>query len=81
MFESKPDRSSDATSEMSDAETADIVADIESIVDWENAGFVTDWTAYPFWTKQLVVVWRNAEAEIDRLHTMRFQAVLKGFLK
>lgn len=67
--------------DLTEEQIDDLAADIESIVEWEDAGFATDWTEYPFWMKQLAVVWRNAEAEIERLHALRFQAVLKGFLK
>lgn len=64
--------------EISEAEAAEMVADIEALVKWENAGFATDWTAYPFTTKRLVAEWRDAEAEVKRIHTYRMQAYLKS---
>lgn len=63
------------------SEEQDLADLIEDIVDWEDAGFETDWSEYDFEICRLARYWRQCEREIERLHTGRFQAVIKGFLK
>jgi hypothetical protein len=48
------------------------------LADWEDAGFKTDWSAYPFYVYELFVLWRNTEREITELRQRRIDIFLKG---
>jgi hypothetical protein len=57
------------------------VDDVADIVDWEDAGFETDWSEYSIEIMELVVYWRDAEKNIRELRARRFDALVQGFLK
>lgn len=79
-FESKPMAMGGETA-LDDDEVQFAVDRIEDMIDWEDAGFATDWEEYELETKQLFVFWRAAEAAIKEDRARRFDALVKGFLK
>ena len=62
-------------------ELEDLFDEIEDIIEWENGGFVTDWTVYPFEVRYLVRIWRNCELEIKRLQASWLHAYIKAKCK
>lgn len=62
-------------------ELEELVSEIQSIIEWEDGGHVTDWSCYPFGHAQLVTIWRKAERHVERLQQSRLQTALIGWLK
>jgi len=58
-----------------------MVEEIADIIAWENAGFATDWSHYPYETKELVKVWRNAERDVAAIQMTRTQIWYKAQFK
>ncbi len=56
-----------------------MVNEIADIVFWEDAGDVTEWHLYPFETRQLFGIWREAEKQINRIQQGRMQSFIKSF--
>lgn len=80
MYATKP-TDGGGPSGFSDEEIEEFVDEIADIVRWEDAGFATDWSAYDLATKQLAVVWREAESDVRLLQTRRLQSFLRGWFK
>lgn len=64
-----------------DAEIVDLVNDIADIVAWQQAGFETDWSHYPFETKRLVQLWFSTMSEVAAIQNTRMQIFLKSWFK
>jgi len=58
-----------------------LYGDIENLVEWENAGFTTDWDHYCYQVKRLFQVWRNAEHEIKTIRANLHAVYIKGQFK
>lgn len=60
-------------------EITELVEEIADIIAWEDGGFSTDWSLYPFEYQKLFVVFRQAERQIERIKEIRFQNFVKSF--
>jgi len=58
-----------------------LVDEIRSIAEWEDAGFVTNWSAYCFEYKELLMIWRKTEKLVEDIRAKRMQSFLKGFFQ
>lgn len=76
--EPKPE-GDDAPDELDEAD--ELVADIEDMAAWADAGSPPDFTCYPFEIAALFKIWRQAEAEVANLRANRLTAFIKGFYK
>lgn len=79
-FPTKPSRANFSTGPTAE-EIDDLVNDIESIIDFEDAGLATDWSEYPIEYAQLAVIWRNAEKEISEIRSRYLHTLVKSFMK
>lgn len=62
-------------------EVAELVEEIEDIIEWEDAGHVTDWSCYGFAHARLATVWRKAERYVERRQHGRMQSFLVSWMK
>lgn len=70
----------DVNEDLADAgEVEKLVNEIADIVFWEDAGSGTDWTLYPFETRQLYGIWREAEKQIAKIQAAKMQMFIKSF--
>lgn len=76
-FPSKGSRAADISGE----EVEELVDEIASITDFEDAGLSTDWTEYPIEYAELAVIWRNAERDCREIRDRYFHALVKSFMK
>ncbi len=80
VCDGKPPKPSAESSDDED-QIDEIIADIEDIIEWENGGFATDWSAYSFEIKYLVRIWRNCELEIKRRRAEWLHIYIKAQFK
>lgn len=62
-------------------EISEIIAEIEDIAAWEEAGFKTDWSVYDFEYMELYRYWVSFEKEARLIHAVRKQAYFKAQFK
>lgn len=55
----------------------DLIDEIADIINWENAGFTTDWSVYPFEYQILNVVWRFSERQIREIREVKRLGLLR----
>ena len=73
-------KTADVSEDASIAEDVEkMIAEIEDMVFWETAGSATDWELYPFETRQLYGIWREAEKQVSRIQQGRMQMFIKSF--
>lgn len=64
----------------SDPETS-FYSDIADLIYFENAGYKTNWSIYPFEYQELFAEWRNTELKIKEMREEQNNELLKEIFK